>query len=104
MQLGTKTNYKEVEEKLLGLFWYINKLVPSCTEATVLLNVYPDFVSKFDFNIRQHSIVEHYPKYFCCLVRVSYHGFNKKCRGTDIFGLCFVNIWLSLYFVARKII
>ena len=28
---------------------YINKLVPSCTEATVLLNVYPVFVSKFDF-------------------------------------------------------
>ena len=42
-----------------ALFWYINKLVPNCTEATVLLNVYPVFVSKFDFdcesNIRQHS-------------------------------------------------
>ena len=32
-----------------ALFWYINYLVPSCTEATVLLNVYPVFVSKFDF-------------------------------------------------------
>ena len=58
--LGTKRNYKVVEEKLLDFVWYINKLVPSGTEATVLLNVYPvlKFVSKFDFNIRQHSTVD----------------------------------------------
>ena len=41
MQLGTKRNYKVVEEKLLGFVLIINKLVPSGTEATVLLNVYP---------------------------------------------------------------
>ena len=41
-----------------ALFWYINKLVPSGKEATVLLNVYPVFVSKFNFNIRQHSTVD----------------------------------------------
>ena len=63
MQLGTKRNYKVVEEKLLGfVLVYKYKLVPSCTEATVLLNVYPVFVSKFDFdcesNIRQHSTVD----------------------------------------------
>ena len=44
------------------MFWYINKLVPSCTEGTILLNMYPVFVSKFDFdfesNIRQHSTVD----------------------------------------------
>ena len=40
-----------------ALFWYINKLVPSCTEATVLLNVYPVFVSKFDFDCEsKHSV------------------------------------------------
>ena len=51
MQLGTKRNYKVVEEKLLGfVLVYKYKLVPSCTEATVLLNVYPVFVSKFDFD------------------------------------------------------
>ena len=32
-----------------ALFWCINSLVPSCTEGTVLLNVYPVFVSKIDF-------------------------------------------------------
>ena len=63
MQLGTKRNYKVVEEKLLGfVLVYKYKLVPSCTEATVLLNVYPVFVSKFDFdcesNIRKHSTVD----------------------------------------------
>ena len=57
MQLGTKRNYKVVEEKILGLFWYINKLVPSCAEATVLLNVYPVFVSKFD-NIRLLNAIQ----------------------------------------------
>ena len=31
-------------------------------------------------------------KMFCCLDQVSYHGFHKKSRGTDIFGLCFVNM------------
>ena len=50
MQLGTKRNYKVVEEKLLGFVLVYKLLVPSCTEATVLLNVYPVFVSKFDFN------------------------------------------------------
>ena len=35
---------------------------------------------------------ECYPKCFCCLDQVSYNGFNKKSRGTDIFGLCFVNM------------
>ena len=49
MPLGTKRNYKVVEEKLSGFVWYVNELVPSGTEATVLLNVYPVFVSKFDF-------------------------------------------------------
>ena len=58
MPLGTKRNYKVVEENYWALFWYINKLVPSGTEATVLLNVYPVFVSKFDFNIPQHSTVD----------------------------------------------
>ena len=62
MQLDTKRNYKVVKEKILGFFWYINKLVPSCTEVTVLLNVYPVSVSKFDFdcesNIGQHSTVD----------------------------------------------
>ena len=33
-----------------------------------------------------------YPKCFCCLDQVSYNRFNKKSRGTDIFGLCFVNM------------
>ena len=51
LKLGTKRNYKVVEEKLLGfVLVYKYKLVPSCTEATVLLNVYPVFVSKFDFD------------------------------------------------------
>ena len=62
MQLGTKRNYKVVEEKLLGFVLVYKLLVPSCTEATVLLNVYSVFVSKFDFdcesNIRQHSTVD----------------------------------------------
>ena len=50
MQLGTQKKNKVVEEKLLGfVLVYKYKLVPSCTEATVLLNVYPVFVSKFDF-------------------------------------------------------
>ena len=35
---------------------------------------------------------ECYPKCFCCLDQVSYNGFNKKSGGTDIFGLCFVNM------------
>ena len=50
VQRGTKRNYKVVEEKLLG-FVLVYKL--ACTElhqATILLNVYPVFVSKFDFD------------------------------------------------------
>ena len=43
---------KQWKKDYWALFWYINKLVPSGSEATVLLNVYPVFVSKFDFNIR----------------------------------------------------
>ena len=49
---------KKWKKNYWALSWYINKLVPSGTEATVLLNVYPVFVSKFDFNIRQHSTVD----------------------------------------------
>ena len=50
VQLGTKKNYKVVEEKLLG-FVLVHKL--ACTElhgSDSLLNVYPVFVSKFDFD------------------------------------------------------
>ena len=50
MQLGSKRNYKVVEEKLLS-FVLVYKL--ACTElhgSEVLLNVYPVFVSKFDFD------------------------------------------------------
>ena len=53
---------KQWKKNYWALFWYINELVQSCMEATVLLNVYPVFVSKFDFdcesNIRQHSTVD----------------------------------------------
>ena len=42
---------KKWRKNCWALFWHLNKLVPSCTEATVLLNVYPVLVSKFDFNI-----------------------------------------------------
>ena len=57
MQLGTKRNYKVVEEKLLGfVLVYKYKLVPSCTEATVLLNVYPVFVSKLIVNLTFDNI------------------------------------------------
>ena len=57
MQLGTKRNYKEVEEKLLGFVLVCTyKLVPSCTEATVLLNVYPVFVSKLIVNLTFDNI------------------------------------------------
>ena len=60
MPLGTKRKFiiEQWKKNYWALFWYINKLVPSGTEATVLLNVYPVFVSKFDFNIRQHSTVD----------------------------------------------
>ena len=80
-----------MEEKLLGF-------VPSGTEATVLLNVYRVFVSKFDFNIRQHSTVDRRAYYNATqnvllfsssfLSRIQ----QKKSRGTDIFGLCLVNM------------
>ena len=46
------------------------------------------------FDCRSKSVLQYYPK--CCLDQVSYHVFNKKNRGTDIFGLCFVNMTLRV--------
>ena len=53
---------KQWKKNYCALFWHRNKLAPSCTEATVLVNVYPVFVSNFDFdcesNIKQYSTVD----------------------------------------------
>ena len=102
VHIGTTGNCKEVKEKLLGFVMYINQLVPMCTEATVLLNVYPVFVSKFDFdcesNIRQHSTVDRRAYYnaiqnvFVVQFKFLITDSTKKSRGTEIFGLCFVNM------------
>ena len=43
VHIGTTGNCKEVKEKLLGFVMYINSLVPLCTEATVVLNVWTVF-------------------------------------------------------------
>ena len=50
MLLGKKTNYKAVEDKSLGFVLVYKLALPSGKEATVLLNVYPVVVSKFDFD------------------------------------------------------
>ena len=93
---------RQSKKNYWALFWYINQLVPSCTEATVLLNVYPVFVSKFDFdcesNIRQHSSVDRRAYYNAIQnVLLFSSGFlswiqQKESRGTDIVGLYFVNM------------
>ena len=70
-----------------------------CTEATVLLNVYPVFVSKFDFvNLTFDNIpllieerITTLSKMFC-FFKFLITDSTKKSRGTDIFGLCFVNM------------
>ena len=48
--LGKKANYKAVEDKSLGFVLVYKLALPSGKEATVLLNVYPVVVSKFDFD------------------------------------------------------
>ena len=86
---------KQWKKNYWTLFWYINKLVPSGTEATVLLNVYPVFVSKFDFNIRLliEERITTLPKMFLLLSSSFLSRIQQKeSRGTDIFGLCFVNM------------
>ena len=70
-------------------------------EATVLSNVYPVFVSKFDFvnltfdNIR--LLIEERITTISKMLLLFSSSFlsriqPKKSRGTDIFGLCFVNV------------
>ena len=89
MQLGTKRNYKVVEEKLLG-FVLVYKLactelhgsdsfvkcVPClCQNSTLIVNLIFDNIRLL---IEERITNACYPKCFCCLVQVSYHGFNKK--------------------------
>ena len=66
MQLGTKMNYKVVEEKLLG-FDLVYKL--ACTELPGS-DSFVKFVSRRAYS----GVLQRHPK---CFV-VSYHGFNKK--------------------------
>ena len=94
MQLGTKRNYKVVEEKLLG-FVLVYKL--ACTELhggdSFVKCVYPVFVSKFDFvnltfdNIRL-LIEERITTLSNVFVLFSSSSLSriqpKKSRGTDI--------------------
>ena len=85
VQLGTKGNlYKVVEEKLLR-FVLVYKL--ACSELHGS-DSFVKCVSRFCVNIRLCEFdnirllieerLQRYPKCFCCLVQVSYHGFNKK--------------------------
>ena len=77
---------------------YKYKLVPSCREETVLLNVYPVFVSKFDFDCESNIrlLIEERITTLSKMFLLFSSSFlsriqQKKSRGTDIFGL-------SLYF------
>ena len=51
VHIGTTGNCKEVKDKLLGFVMYINKLVPLCTEAAVVLNVWTVFVPNIDLHL-----------------------------------------------------
>ena len=46
---------------------------------------------------------ECYPKCFCCLDQVSYNGFNKKSRGTDIFWALFCKYDLERTLLLEKL-
>ena len=109
MQLGTKRNYKVVEEKLLGfVLVYKYKLVPSCTEATVLLNVYPVFVSKLIVNLTFDNIplmieerITTLSKMFWLFISSFLSRIQqRKVEGQTFLG--FVLLRLSLYVVAGK--
>ena len=103
MQLGTKRNYKVVDEKLLG-FVLVNEL--ACTElhgsdsfikcvsrfcvknSTLIVNPTFDGIRLL---IEEH--ITTLTKMFLLfsssfLSRIQ----QKESRGTDIFGLCFVNM------------
>ena len=110
VQLGTKRNYKVVEENYWVLFWYINKLVLRCTEATVLLNVYPVFVSKFDFDCESNIrlLIEERITTLSKMFLLFSSSFlsriqSKKVEGQTFLGFVLL-IWLSVYFVAGKTI
>ena len=51
VHIGTTGNCKEVKEKLLDFVMYINQLVPLCTEAAVVLNVWTVFVPNIDLHL-----------------------------------------------------
>ena len=63
------------------------------------------FSLKIKFDCWSKSVLQSYPKCFCCLVQVFYHGFNKKTvePGQKLLGFVLL-IWLSLYFVAGRTI
>ena len=99
MQLGTKRNYKVVEEKLLG-FVLVYKL--ACTELHGSYS-FVKCVSRFcvkihDFDFRQHSTVHRKAYYhaiqnvFVVLFKFLITDSTKKSRGRDSFRVCFVNM------------
>ena len=89
MQLGTKRNCKAVEEKLLGFVLGYKLAFSELHGSEGFVKCVSRFCVKIrlcESNIRQHStadrraylLIQRYPKCFCCLVQVSYHGFNQK--------------------------
>ena len=59
-------------------------------------------MSKFD--CWSKSVLQRYPKCFCCLVQVSYHGFNKKkVEGQTFLGLACTLLDLACTLLLEKL-